>query len=204
MSKINTLILLVFLAVGCQSSSDNSDSNDFDNSQNTFDNDRAIVNEPSEQEIAEKLEKEQYDKYIDNALKSGAMPYKDCYGENKKCSGSGCSYLEVKAAPDADVVVTVKESDKVIRHFYIQSGHTEKVEFPNGTYQVFFYSGIGWNPEKLIAHKTCGDLYGGFVANESFGKDDLVKYKNQIMTYELVAQVNGNFAPASSTAEEAF
>jgi hypothetical protein len=49
-----------------------------------------------------------------------------------------------------------------------------------------------------------GDIRGGFVANEYFGKDESQTLKNQSLTYELILQTNGNFTTKPSNAEEAF
>lgn len=49
-----------------------------------------------------------------------------------------------------------------------------------------------------------GKIKGGFITNESFGKDSPQKISNQILTYELILQERGNFSTRPSSPEEAF
>lgn len=150
-----------------------------------------------------KKEEEIYDKYIGNALDHGDVPYESCYGKFKKCKGNDCSEIKVTAAEDSDVLVSVKEDGKVIQHAYIVAGKSYTFTLENGTYQTFFYYGKGWNPEKFMKKSDCGDLLGGFIEDEAFGKDEPVELKNNILEYELIPQTNGNFHPAESSAEDA-
>ena len=99
------------------------------------------------------------------------------------------------------MIVTIKNSaKKVVRHAYINSGSSYTFSLPNGTYQTFFYYGKGWNPEKPMKG---GKIKGGFITNESFGKDDPVYLNNNILEYELILQINGNFSTRPSNPEEA-
>src|SRR5690606_36024030 len=116
----------------------------------------------------EKLKQEMYDKYISNTLSTGSTPYSKYYGGNSSCSDYGCSQIKVRTS-NSDVLVTIKKDDEVIRHAYIRAGDGYTFSFPNGTYQDFFYYGKGWNPEKLMKG---GQIKGGFIDNEEFGKDD--------------------------------
>jgi hypothetical protein len=145
-----------------------------------------------------------YDRYINNSLRTGSTPYAYCYGGNQSCSSRGCSKIRVKIAYNSDVIVTIKKNDEVYRHGYIGSGGSYTFEMPNGTYQIFFYYGTGWNPKKEMAQISCGTLKGGFIEGESFGKDNLQTLNNNILEYELILQENGNFSTRPSDSDEAF
>lgn len=161
-----------------------------------------LEREAKRQEQAE--EKAIHDKYISNSLKTGATPYAYCYGENNSCSGYDCSKLKVKTPFNSDVIVTIKKGSDVISHAYIHAGSTHTFELPDGIYQPFFYYGKGWNPEKLMTQTSCGTLKGGFVAEESFGKDGPQSLFGTILSYELILQEQGNFSTRPSNSSEAF
>lgn len=150
--------------------------------------------------VKERKEKAIYDKYINNFLSTGATPYSRYYGGNSTCNDYGCSEIKIKTS-NSDVIVTIKKNDKVVRHAYINSGGGYKFSFPNGTYQTFFYYGKGWNPEKPMKG---GEMKGGFIANESFGKDTPQMLNNNILEYQLILQQNGNFSTKPSNSDEAF
>lgn len=154
----------------------------------------------------EKRRKEQaiYNKYIDKSLSTGSTPYSYCFGSSNSCSSYGCSQIKVRTPSNSDVIVTIKKNDKVYRHAYINSSSQYTFEFPNGTYQTFFYYGRGWNPNKVMKETDCGTLKGGFIADEHFGKDSPQSLSNNILEYELILQQNGNFSTRSSNSEEAF
>lgn len=147
----------------------------------------------------ERKEQEIYDLYISNTLRTGSTPYSKYYGGNSSCSDYGCSEIKVSTS-NSDVLVTIKKNDKVVRHAFIQAGDMYTFSFPNGTYQAFFYYGKGWNPEKEMKG---GEIKGGFVADESFGKDDPQSLSNNQLVYELILQPNGNFSTRPSNPEEA-
>ncbi|MDF1866879.1 MAG: hypothetical protein P1U70_18745 [Saprospiraceae bacterium] len=152
----------------------------------------------------ERKEKAIYDKYINNSLRTGATPYSYCFGRNRSCSDSGCSQIKVRTPSNSDVVVTIKKNGKVYRHAYIDAGSRYEFEFPNGTYQTFFYYGKGWNPDKVMKETDCGTLKGGFITDEHFGKDNPQSLRNNILEYELILQQNGNFSTRPSNSDEAF
>ena len=163
--------------------------------------------ELEEQRIKEEEEREAKalrDKYINNSLYTGATPYAYCYGGNKSCSEYGCSEIKVKTPYNSDVMVTIKRGGVVYSHAYIKAGSQYTFELPNGKYQPFFYYGKGWNPNKEMAKTDCGTLKGGFIEDESFGKDDPQTLSNSILTYELILQKGGNFSTRPSNPEEAF
>ncbi|NRT14798.1 hypothetical protein HNP99_001142 [Flavobacterium sp. 28A] len=147
----------------------------------------------------ERKEKEIYNKYISNSLHTGSTPYSIYYGKNSSCSDNGCSQIKVRTS-NADVLVTIKNNDKVVSHSFIQAGDSYTFSFPNGTYQAFFYYGKGWNPEKEMKN---GAMNGGFISSEEFGKDEPQYLFNNVLRYELILQQNGNFSTSPSNAEEA-
>ena len=134
--------------------------------------------------------------YLENKLQTGSIPYNNgpCYGE-----GSTISVI-TSANSECDVVVIVKENGQIVRNAYIEAGDSYEFSVPNGTYQVFFYGGKGWNPQKKMA----GGYVGGFVANESYSKDSPESLNYQEVSYELTPQPNGNFSTMQSNASEIF
>ena len=147
-----------------------------------------------ENEVSSQVEEDS--PYIDNRLQTGDSPYK-----NIRLSGNE-STIKVKtpAGDENDVVVIIKHNGKIVRNAYIQGGDSYQFSVPNGTYQVFFYGGKGWNPDKKMA----GGYTGGFITNESFSKDNAVTLDYQGLNYELIPQRNGNFNTELSSETEMF
>jgi len=140
-----------------------------------------------------------------NSLSTGSMPYSSCYGSSNSCGGWGCSQIKVITGGSGDVLVSIKNnSGRVVRHAYIKGGYSYTFNVPDGSYQVFFYSGTGWNPNKQMPSSSCSYLKGGFVSNESVTKDNYINLYSQIMTYELILQQQGNFSTKPSSKNEAF
>ena len=154
--------------------------------------------------VRERKEREIYEKYLNNSLPNGSTPFAYCYGGNRRCTDYGCSEIIVKTPYNSDVLVTIKKNDIVVRHAYIKAGMSYTFEIPNGTYQPFFYFGKGWNPEKFIKNTSCGELKGGFVSDEYFGKDEPQILDSNILEYELILQEDGNFSTKPSNQNEAF
>jgi len=146
--------------------------------------------------------------YSENSLYTGATPYSYCYGENPYCSPpSGyeeCSFIDVTASLNSDVLVLIKKNNRVYSHAYIKAGGYYKFKIGNGNFQTFFYYGRGWNPKKYIKTAYCGEIIGGFVSNESLDKSDVINLYNGSMSYTLYTVDNGNFQPAPSNKDEAF
>jgi hypothetical protein len=155
-------------------------------------------------EEQERKRKVIYDKWINNSLSTGATPYAYCFGRNETYNGNYCSQIKVKTPYSSDVLVTIKKNKKVYRHAYIKSGSSYTFEFPNGEYQAFFYYGKGWNPNKFMKKTDCGNINGGFITQEHFGKDKPQELRSTILTYELILQQNGNFSTKASSKDEAF
>ncbi|WP_234108898.1 MULTISPECIES: hypothetical protein [Chryseobacterium] len=150
--------------------------------------------------IRKPVELNETDLHTDNSLPTGATPYSKYYGENSSCKDYGCSQIDVKTPNNSDVLVLIKRNDKVVRHAYIQAGDRYIFSFPNGNYQAFFYYGKDWDPEKEMKN---GKIKGGFLTDENFGKDEKQSLYNNVLTYELIAQPNGNFSTKPSNPEEA-
>ncbi len=181
MKKLHGLLLLVsiLLIIGCDARN-NPNQRKYENSYN-----HSSVADPSN------------DPYYDNSLRTGATPYSNserCYGNDSKISVS-TSYNS-----DCDVVVIIKRRGEMVKNTYLRAGASYTFDLPNGTYQVFFYGGKGWNPNKSMPN----GLKGGFVANESYSKDSPVSLDYQILSYELIPQRNGNFNTQQSSASEMF
>ncbi len=138
------------------------------------------------------------------AAETGDTPYAYCYGTNSKCTGRDCSQIKVITPASSDVLVTLKQNDRVVSHAFIRANSSYIFYVPNGTYQPFFYYGSNWDPEKAMKQTECGLLQGGFANNEHFGKDSPQTLNNNLLTYELILQQNGNFSTKPSNPNEAF
>ena len=146
--------------------------------------------------------------YSKNSLYTGATPYKYCYGKTPYCSPprgfAECSFIDINASSNSDVVVIIKKNNRVYSHAYIKAGGYYKFKLGNGSFQAFFYYGKGWNPNKYIKTGNCGKITGGFVKNESVDKSGVINLYNGSMTYTLYSVKNGNFSPKTSSKNEAF
>lgn len=166
----------------------------------TYTVNRTSFDKQAFQSVADDAFEEQW-KY--NSLNTGAMPYAYCFGSSNYCDYYGCSRITVTTG-GSDVLVTIKdESGDVVRHGYIKSGHTFSFNLPDGTYQTFFYSGTGWNPNMFMKTTSCGTLRGVFVSFGNVTKDNYISLYKQQMTYELISQLNGNFSTKQSSTSEA-
>lgn len=168
----------------------------------TYNITKTSFNKQAFQNVADDAFEEQW-KY--NSLSTGSMPYASCYGSSNYCSDWSCSKIKVLTGGSGDVLVSIKNSNgKVVRHAFIKGGNSFTFNVPDGSYQVFFYSGTGWNPNKQIPSSSCSYLKGGFVSNEDVTKDNYINLYSQIMTYELILQQQGNFSTKPSSKNEAF
>lgn len=156
------------------------------------------------QERERKRKQAELDKWKNNSLSTGSTPWSECYGSTNYCDSYGCSQISVKTPYNSDVIVTLKKYGEVVRHAYIRRSSTYTFEIPNGSYQPFFYYGNGWNPNKSKKSKACGKLPGSFVSGESISKDKSQSLSNNILSYELILQENGNLQTKPSNEEEAF
>ena len=148
-------------------------------------------------------EKERYEKYINNQLNNGSQPFTSCFGQNVSCSDYICSSINVITPSSSDVLVTLKKNSKVYRHVYIQKGKRGKVDVPNGSYQVFFSYGNGWDPDKKSPIKNCSKR-GWFVKENGVSKDEMKYYNSTEVTFTLQLTEYGNFEAMPSNIDEAF
>ena len=151
------------------------------------------------QDADRQLENAQMEFYRNNQLSTGAKPWARYYGSG----AGGNSWITVKASSSSDVVVVVKynnSSGRVANHAYIRKGGRHTLSLPSGNrYQVFFYTGNGWYPDKEMK----GEVKGGFLSG-SWSKDGtpyVLGYGEEV-TYTLTATVNGNFSTSGSSANE--
>jgi hypothetical protein len=136
------------------------------------------------------------DPYINNRLNTGNVPY-----SNQYLSGDGSSIvIRTSSSSSCDLVAIVKKNGSIVKNAYICAGNSYTFSVPNGTYQVFFYGGKGWNPNKTMPN----GIQGGFVSNESYSKDNPITLDYEEMTYELIPQQNGNFTTRQSSGTEIF
>lgn len=160
------------------------------------------------------------DSYVNNALSTGSNPYEedsdiesDPYISNHLSTGSVVYSNEsfhsgkrseisviTSGSSNCDVVVILKSGGVIVRNAYIEAGDSYSFSIPNGNYQVFFYAGRGWNPNKTMPNEQLG----GFVADESYSKDSPVSLHDEKLTYELILQTNGNFSTQPSSPKEIF
>ena len=135
-------------------------------------------------------------KYANNRISSGSTVYstKSLLGNDSKIE------IRTSSSANCDLVAIVKYHGAIVRNAYIRAGRNHTFYVPNGTYQVFFYAGTGWNPTKPMPR----GLKGGFVANESFSKDSPTRLEYKSVVYELIPQLNGNFSTIQSSESEIF
>ena len=210
MPRIKTvLLLLCFLVIFCIMSCDT----------NSNPNQRTYENSYSSRSKATNTTQDRA--YVENSLNTGSSPYgsqepsieDNPYYNNSLSTGSSpyISYgrsasdesqirVSTSSSSNCDVVVIIKSGGEIAKNAYIRAGGSYTFFVPNGIYQVFFYGGKGWNPNKVMPN----GLKGGFVANESYSKDSPVSLDYQGLTYELIPQPNGNFSTQQSSASEIF
>lgn len=144
--------------------------------------------------------------YTNNRLSTGERPYRSYYGGSK----TGGNEFSFKTASGSDYIVMIKKhvNNSYIDHKYIRGGETATIKVPDGTYDIYFYSGNGWDPNKSV-----GKCTGGFVSDESIQKDGPVTmsttyegdyYYNQTCRYTLYPVYNGNLSLQRASKEEAF
>jgi len=135
--------------------------------------------------------------YKENSLRNGSQPYSIYYGSNVR--SGGCRVV-IKSSSNHDCIVTVKYNDadgRVAGHVYVRRGDRAEIPLPSGrTYQVFFYSGEGWYPDKEMPK----NVRGGFLFNEDFSYDKTAFYLDygESMEYTLTPTTNGNFTPSDT------
>ena len=154
-----------------------------------------------EEIIIDAINKINDEHYKNHSLKNGDMPYSYCYGS----VNYGPSKIKINAGV-GDVLITVKNlKNVVVRHVYVASNKSFILRLPNGSYQVYFYYGNGWNPKRIMPKTICGNLIGGFVNNEITDKDpERVHLFYSSIEYTLRVKTNGNFKTEECSKDEAF
>lgn len=138
-----------------------------------------------------------------NAQYTGATPWENCYGKNASCKYVGCSDIKVNTSSSSAIIAIVKKYGNVVKHAYIAPSSSYTFELLDGTYQVFFYYGSGWDSNKAMKSSNCNRIRGGFKTQESVSKGDPITLKGNIMEYTLKRSTLGNFSPKSSNLDEA-
>lgn len=142
---------------------------------------------------------------IKNPYYTGDKPYSLYYNEKyTHLSNSYNSQIRIKAPTNSHVIVIIKENDVVVSHAFIRMGSSYSFDLPNGTYQPFFYYGRGWDYTKVVKRYNFKDIKGGFSRHESVSKDSPQSLQNNVLTYTLILQENGNFRTLGSDKSEAF
>lgn len=146
-----------------------------------------------------------YDEYRNNSLKTGSKPYASYFGKAQ----TGKNYIEFKTSGSSDYIAIVKRhsNNRYINHIYIKGGDKARLYVPSGTYDVYFYSGNGWNPNMEV-----GQFKGGFVEGGITQKDGPIHLLSEIielddgrtqertayMEYTLYPVENGNLVLQSA------
>lgn len=134
--------------------------------------------------------------YRNYSLETGDKPYRNYFGRER----TGQNYFYFKTSGKSDFVVIVKRhyDDAYINHIYIQGGDNAYLYVPDGTFDVYFYSGEGWNPNKEV-----GQFTGGFV-NGNMQKDGSVELESAYMEYTLYPVKHGNLRLQGADMNEVF
>lgn len=138
-----------------------------------------------------------FSQYAGNRLDTGDKPYASQVGKAK----TGSRYLEATASPgETDYIMIVKKASngQWVNHVYIHAGTKGRLNVPAGTYNVYFYSGQGWCPDKPI-----NNLLGAFVEENELGKDANVNLSDyEGYSYKLYPVSSGNFQVQYANKEE--
>lgn len=118
-----------------------------------------------------------YEAYLNNSLETGAKPYASYFGKAK----TGENFIDFKTSGSNDYVAIVKRhsNNKYVNHTYIKGGGNARLYVPSGTYDVYFYSGRGWNPNMVV-----GQFEGGFVEGGIMQKDGPVQLVTETITLD--------------------
>lgn len=100
----------------------------------------------------------------------GVTPYENAYGPNMVYA-SNTIYIHASADKDVVVIIREKTSDRVVGHIYVKAGEEGFMAIPDGVFNVFFYEGRGWDPDKIIKSSRGDHIKGGFKYEAVLGKD---------------------------------
>lgn len=156
-------------------------------------NDNLYSNTSIEDSTSEMVDND-YSTYIDNQLPTGAKPYKKYYR-----SRTGENYLDFKTSGN-DYVIIARDynTSKVVNHIYVRANDKVRLYLPDGTYNIYFYGGKGWNP-----NMQNGNVIGGFVSGGHIQKDGPVELYGQYGEYTLYPVQDGNLQLEEATQGEA-
>ena len=126
-------------------------------------------------------------------------PYESYFGKAQ----TGQNYIDFKTSGANDYIAIVKRhrDNKYINHLYIKGGESARLYVPDGNFDVYFYSGKGWNPNKEVGHFTGGFVEGGIMQKdepiqlmtETITMDDgRIQLRTAYMEYTLYPIPNGN------------
>lgn len=134
--------------------------------------------------------------FKNNSLTTGTKPYKGFFGRER----SGRNYFKFKTSGSGDFVVIIKRhyDDAYVNHIYIQGGDNAYLYVPDGNFDVYFYSGEGWNPYKRV-----GQFTGGFV-DGIMQMDGPVELESAYMEYTLYPVKYGNLRLQGADMNEVF
>lgn len=146
-----------------------------------------------------------YDAYRNNSLRTGDKPYAPYFGKAQ----SGKNFIDFKTSSSSDYVAIVKRhsNNKYVNHTYIRGGDNARLYLPSGTYDVYFYSGSGWNPNMVVGQFTGGFVVGGTMQkdgpiqllSETITLDDgSTQLRTAYMKYRLYPVTNGNLVLQSA------
>lgn len=176
--SISTVKTVNTFGQGNQSSSYSNGSNDSEITDENSDYSVESNNEPNystEQESNETTNS--YDAYRNNSLRTGAKPYASYFGKAQ----TGKNFIDFKTSGSSDYVAIVKRhsNNKYVNHTYIRGGDNARLYVPSGTYDVYFYSGSGWNPNMVV-----GQFTGGFVDGGTMQKDGPIQLLSETITLD--------------------
>ena len=201
MKNLLIVVISFMFIYGLIRSSQKSNSNEekqpiCNNSQEWYNTENRTTNKEYSSSLITSPVEEKRNPYKNNRLQTGTMPYGSSWSDGNESTIS----VSTSSSSECDVVVIVKKNGRMYCNVYIEAGDTYTFEVPNGSYQVFFYGGRGWNPNKSMS----GGYRGGFVMNESFSKDSRMYLEYQSVEYNLIPQPNGNFSTQISDEREVF
>ena len=170
-----------------------------DTAMNTDNYDNDIYSDTATLESSSETGKSQapveYETYIDNQLPTGSKPYKKYYR-----SRTGENYLDFNTSGN-DYVIIVRDcaTNDVVNHIYIRANDKGRLYLPNGTYNIYFYGGKGWNP-----NMKNGNVEGGFVSGGQIQKDGPIVLEDSYGEYTLYPVRNGNLQLQDASESEVF
>lgn len=152
-----------------------SNSNEITNDNSNYNVESSIESSYNTKQESNETSYNSNDVYRNNSLETGTKPYASYLGKAQ----TGQHRITFKTSGTNDYVVIVKKhsNDKYINHIYIKGGDDAYIKVPSGTFDVYFYSGIGWNPNKETGH-----FKGGFVENEIMQQDNPLKLETRVTT----------------------